>query len=103
MKDSIRLLNTNLDGKKFLCGDNVSTADIAVGITLLLPFQTCLDAGFRKAIPHVASWMESFLALPEVVARLGHAKMCAKSTVPVCTDKKKEAEDKAKAVKAAAA
>jgi glutathione S-transferase len=102
MKDTIRLLNTNLEGKKFLTGDSVSTADIVVGVRLSLPFQTCLDAGFRKSIPHVAAWMETFLALPEVVARLGHMKMCSKSLVPICTDKKKEAEEKAKAEKAAA-
>jgi elongation factor 1-gamma len=49
-----------------------------------------LDGGFRKAMPNVANWIERFCKVPEVVARLGHVKLCAKIIKPVAPPKKEE-------------
>jgi len=54
----------------------LTVADIYVALPLVQLFQTTLDNGFRKAIPNVNSWIEAFLKVPEVVARLGNVKLC---------------------------
>lgn len=41
-------------------------------------------------MPNVTAWMTRFVALPEVVSRLGHIKFCAKALKPILEEKKKE-------------
>lgn len=53
VKQTIMLLNTHLQGKKYLVGERVTVADIAIGVMLIALFQTAFDAGFRKAISNV--------------------------------------------------
>jgi len=71
LKASLMLLNTHLQGKEFLVGNYLTVADVVATIALVLPFQTALDAGFRKAIPNLDKWAHKIVSLPEVVARMG--------------------------------
>lgn len=60
-------------------------------MALILPFQVVLDGGFRKSVaPNVTAWLERFIALPEVVKRLGHVKFAAKPQKAVAPPKKEE-------------
>ena len=91
MKEHVRVLNTHLQGKTYLVGDKLSVADISVACSLILAFQVALDGGFRKSVaPNVTAWLERFLALPEVVNRLGHVKFCAKPQQAVAPPQKEE-------------
>jgi glutathione S-transferase len=47
-----------------LVGERTTVADVVVAVTLLLPYQLALDAGFRKAMPNVTAWLENFVHLP---------------------------------------
>lgn len=79
IKEILRHINSYLvadGGKNYLVGNRLTVADIYVALPLVQLFQTTLDNGFRKAIPNVNSWIEAFLKVPEVVARLGNVKLC---------------------------
>lgn len=89
-KDVIRHVNSHLQGKTQLVSNRLTVADIYLAVPLILLFQTSLDGGFRKAVPNVNSWIESFIKLPEVVTRIGHVKFCSKVIKPTLVEKKKE-------------
>lgn len=78
----------------------MSVADLVVAFFLILPCQTVLDAGFRKAMGKFGSWMEKIFKLPEVVAVCGHAKLAAKAMKPLTVaDPKPEKKQAAAPVK----
>jgi elongation factor 1-gamma len=90
-------LNAHLQGKSFLVAERLTVADLVSAVSLLLPFQTVLDAGFRKSVaPNVAAWLDRVLTTPEVVRRMGHVKLCQKALKPVAPAKKEEAKPAAK-------
>jgi len=98
LKEHVRSINTHLQGKSYLVGDRLTVADVVVAVALLLPFQVVLDGGFRKSVaPNVTAWLERFVALPEVVSRLGHVKFCAKPMKAVAPPKKEEKKEEKKA------
>ena len=47
--------------KTHLVSNRLTVADIYLAVPLVLLFQVCLDGGFRKAVPKVNSWIESFI------------------------------------------
>lgn len=99
-KDAIRLINTHLQGKDYLVGDRLTVADIFIAMSVIIPFQVVIDAGVRKSVvPNVTAWLERFIALPEVVRRIGHVKLCAKALKPVTAPKKEEKKEEKKVEK----
>lgn len=94
LKDLVRLLNDHLQGKEYLVGGRLTVADIVVAFALIVPFQAVLDGGFRKSVaPNVTAWIERFLAVPEVVRRVGFVKLCAKALKAVAPPKKEEKKE----------
>jgi elongation factor 1-gamma len=93
VKDQIRVLNTHLQGKESLVGGRTTVADVYVANVLIPLFQVALDGGYRKAMPNVSAWLERFVKLPEVVARLGHVKFAQKIVKPVAPPKKEEKKE----------
>lgn len=97
LKDLVRVVNNHLQGKQYLVSERLTVADIVVAFALIVPFQAVLDGGFRKSVaPNVTAWLERFLALPEVVRRTGHVKLCAKALKAVAPPKKEEKKEAAK-------
>lgn len=90
LKSHCKVLNTALEGKKFLVGDSLSLADIVVASVLMYAFQTTLDGGFRKAMKGVEPWITSIFALPEWVDVYGKVTLCAKALKPTVVAEKKE-------------
>jgi len=82
LKAHMKILNTALEGRKWLVGDSVTLADIVLATALQGAFQTVLDAGFRKAMKNVEPWVSSVYALPEYVAVQGSVQLCAKPLKP---------------------
>lgn len=68
LKNHLRVINTGLEGKKWLVGDDVTVADIVLSLTLKFAFQTVVDAGQRKApvMKNVSAWAETCYALPAI-------------------------------------
>jgi len=71
LKKNVRVMNTALEGKKFLLGDELSVADIVIANCLMYGFQTVLDQGFMKSIKNVNAWAANVFALPEYVHIFG--------------------------------
>jgi elongation factor 1-gamma len=98
IKAFAKTVNLNLKGKNFLVGDHVTLADIVVATQFIIPQQTILDGGFRKAMPDFSAWWERVAALPEFVAIAGNVKACQKAVKPqIKAEVKKEAPKAAKA------
>jgi elongation factor 1-gamma len=97
LKAFTKILNTGLEGKSFLAGNEVSVADVIVLTTLMPALQTVLDAGFRKAMKNVDDWAKSCFALEAFVKTLGNVQMCAKAIKPVVVVEKKEVKKAAPA------
>lgn len=53
-------------------------ADIALFSALVPAFQLALDAGFRKAMPHLSEWFAAMSKEAAVVRHAGHIKCCDK-------------------------
>jgi elongation factor 1-gamma len=77
VKECAKVLDSALNDKQWLVGDSLTYADIYIASLFQLLFQTVLDAGFRKAMPNLASWFERFIALPAVVKRFGNIQLSA--------------------------
>ena len=90
LKDGLRILNTHLQGRTHLVGNTTTVADIVVAFHLTIAFQVAIDGGFRKSAPNVTAWMENFVALPEVVKRVGRIQFCQKVIKAVAHPKKEE-------------
>ena len=83
LKETCKVLNQLLTDKNWICGSSITFADVHLFTSLAPAFQICLDAGFRKAMPALATWFEKMSKLPAIVGRLGHIRPCAKSLAPV--------------------
>jgi len=85
MKERVKQLNSHLaDGTKmFMVGNRFTLADIALFTSVMGPFSTTLDAGFRKAMPHVAAWFERVANQSAVLNTCGVTRLCEKPIKPV--------------------
>lgn len=97
LKAQVKTLNAHLEGKKFLVGSELSLADVVVANMLLYPFQTVLDAGFRKAMKNVTAWAESVYALESFKKSYGNVMLCGKALKPHLKEEKKEVKKAAPA------
>ena len=103
LKAQMKVINTALEGKKFLVGDSATLADYVLIIALMESLQTVLDGGFRKAMKNVDAWATSILDDAAIVKVFGKVKMAAKPLKPSCKadpkpEKKKAAPAPAKKV-----
>ena len=76
-------MNTHLDGKKWLVGDNITLADVSNFVSLIVPFAFVHDGGFRKAMPHASAWFQRLSQESAVRSVVGNVKMCEKQLKPV--------------------
>ena len=76
LKEQIKGINTRLNGKTWLVGTQCTLADIYLAGLLTSVFQTCLDAGFMKAMSNVAAWFTRVSRLPAFVRAFGYIKLC---------------------------
>jgi len=75
LKAVVKTLNDHLKNKDWLVGQTLTIADVVVACSLVVGFQTVLDAGFRKSMSAVSEWFEKCVGLPSFVRRLGYVKM----------------------------
>ena len=89
LKSQVKVLNTALEGKKYLVGNDLTLADLIMANTLQYGFQTVLDGGFRKAMKNIETWATSIYALPDYVDISGKIIMAAKPLKAVTVAEKK--------------
>lgn len=51
-----KILDTYLNGKTWIAGNDLTIADLYLGSSFMLAFQTVFDGGFRKAHKHITKW-----------------------------------------------
>ena len=81
-RDYLRALNDRLEGKEFLVGDKLSLADLYLANFLNYFFAIVLDAGFRKAIPHLTKWYEGVRGHEALTKFLGKPRFAGKGIKP---------------------
>lgn len=81
-KDALRTLNDELEGKEFLHGDSLTLADVYIAVALNVPFATFVDAGFRKAVPHLDAWYAKVRNNDAIVSVLGKPRFIGKPLKP---------------------
>lgn len=69
----LHLLEKNLENKKFLVGDKLSIADIAIMSFFIYLFRCHYTQEFRKKFPNMTRWYESVAAVPEVIKYYGRS------------------------------
>jgi elongation factor 1-beta len=79
LKVKLKALDTHLEGKQFLVGSTMTVADVVLAVSLSIAFQTVLDAGFRKAMPHLTAWFTLCTQHSAFQGRLGAIKMAEKA------------------------
>jgi glutathione S-transferase/translation elongation factor EF-1beta len=79
LKAAVKVLNSHFEDNYFLVGDNLTISDVVAAGTLILAFQTVLDAGFRKSHENVADWFSRVTALPSFVRRCGYVRQAQKA------------------------
>mmetsp|Transcript_5110 Transcript_5110/g.15096 ORF Transcript_5110/g.15096 Transcript_5110/m.15096 type:complete len:281 (+) Transcript_5110:1-843(+) len=105
VKKALTTMEAQLKATKFLIGDFVTLADIALVCALREGFARVFDPDFRKPFPKVCSWFEACRAMPQFSSVLGAVKLCAKAETPQAVlpafkppeRKEKKAEPKAEA------
>ena len=85
-----------MKGKQFLVGNKLSVADVVLATAFIAPFQTVLDAAFRKESPNFSNWFIKLMAEPAFIKRVGIIKPCEKALSAFNPDAKAEtpAEEK---------
>jgi len=87
MKETAKVLDKHLNGKKWLSGAKMTLADLYVGACFASSFQTVLDADFKKSCPSITAWFQRFIGESAVVKRMGNIKLCSKALKPAgCED-----------------
>ena len=89
-KSNIRLVNNAVEKKDFLVGSQVTIADVMLALPISMGYQTFLDPGFRKSVPHLDKWLLRCIALPEFKRRIGNVKPCQKTIKPTLAPKEEK-------------
>eukprot|EP00411_Alexandrium_monilatum_P014053 CAMPEP_0175269774 /NCGR_PEP_ID=MMETSP0093-20121207/45034_1 /TAXON_ID=311494 /ORGANISM="Alexandrium monilatum, Strain CCMP3105" /LENGTH=482 /DNA_ID=CAMNT_0016564445 /DNA_START=60 /DNA_END=1508 /DNA_ORIENTATION=+ len=99
IKGVLAAMEKQLASTKYLIGDFLTLADIALVCALREGFARVFEASFRKPFPKVCAWFEGCCAMPQFKAVLGEVKLCTKAEgpKPVPKDEKKAKEAKPKA------
>ena len=79
LKSVAKIFDSHLKDRHFLVGENLTIADVVAAVAFVAPYQTVLDAGFRKGMPNISAWLEKCMALPSFVRRLGYIKWVEKA------------------------
>ena len=59
-------MDKGMAGKAFLCGSEMTLADVVCFVNLMGCFQTVLDAGFRKGQKNLGKWADAMCGLQAV-------------------------------------
>jgi len=76
IKSACEEFEVYLGERKFLAGNSLTHADLAVFCGLVGPMQTVLDAEFRGSVPKLDAWFDAMCLESAVVKHCGHFKKC---------------------------
>ena len=97
VKKLLSALNKQLEGKKFILGENLTLADV-VNFRFVRPyFQLVLPEGLRNSLlKNVVEWFKNIAQSPEAIKAYGKTVMCKSPVKVAVLEKKEKKEDKKK-------
>jgi elongation factor 1-gamma len=104
VKEFLRIVNTQLTGKKYLTGSKLTVADLELFFVLRFYFTLVFAEDIRKNVfPNVTNWFVALAAEPQMVAAYGRTLLCKTPQKAAKVEAKKEEPKKAEVKKPAAA
>jgi len=97
VKEAAKVLENHLKGRKFLVGESITIADIAIVAVLSIPFRLLFDEKTRQTIPSVTEWYKNVSSIPAFQSVLGKTWLCEKEYelhFPEEAKKEKKEEEK---------
>jgi len=79
---SLPVLNSALEGKKYLVGGRVTVADIILVVSLTGLFSFILTREDTKSLVHLNTWFDHCVQLPHFKKILGEVKLCQAELPP---------------------
>jgi len=104
LSNVLSVLDAYLLTRTYLVGNTITLADIAVGTSLLLPFQHVFDGAFAGKFVNVLRWLTTCYNQPEFLAVTGEVSQCKemKCAKPAAAKKEKKEAPKKQEKKPAA-
>lgn len=81
VRKALGTLNTHLEERTFLVGEQITLADIVVSCHLYWLYTMVLDKGFRKQFVHTNRWFQTCVNHPVFVSVVGKTTLCEKMKV----------------------
>lgn len=78
----MKQIDSALQGKEWLVGSSITTADVNLWMRVKYLYQLVLDAKFRESVPNATAWFNRINKLPEVIKVVGHIKACQVPLLP---------------------
>jgi len=99
----LKMMNVHLEGRTFVVGENVTMADVAMGMPLVEAIKTVFDQEYMAQYPNVVRWMMTFINQPivhKVVGSVAPKAQAAAKPKAAKADDDEEDDDEPKAPKA---
>jgi elongation factor 1-gamma len=91
IKEFMKVLEQQLNGKKYIIGENLTLADVSLFCKLKYLFQLVFPKGLReKVFPKVNTWFGLIAETPEVKKTYGKITLCNQPVKPFIGEKKEE-------------
>jgi len=92
--DVLKIVDAQLKKTKFLAGNEITIADIALIGEVKMLLRLVFDEKARSHIPHVVQWYERLFEFKEIAEYFGKPWLCTKELVPEFATEKKEEHKK---------
>jgi len=91
LKEHVQLLNKHLESRKYVCGDNLTLADLVLAFELRMFFQFCFVENMRKSLfPKVTEYLVNILSTEHAQRAFGRFILCKNPLKAPKVEKKKE-------------
>jgi elongation factor 1-gamma len=94
LRESLKILNTHLEGKNFMVGEQITVADVVLAHFIQLIFQVLIEQNQRKGMPHLAAWFDKIASNEHYIKRNGKVQLCARPVKPQVAAAPKKEEKK---------
>ena len=95
VKKQLKELDKGFKKSNFLCGGELTIADISLACALVLPLRTVLDEKFLKGLKVLMKWFERVSSMPQFINVWGPIKFC-KQPLELAVQKKPEKKESKK-------
>jgi elongation factor 1-gamma len=99
LKKGMSLLEKHLQMETFICGRQMTVADVAIATTLLLPLKLVMDSKAREPYPNLMRWFDLCTHQQAFIDVVGETRLCEVPLTAAVSQTVKSPEKTAKAEK----